>query len=140
MAELRIDFPDRLLDSGLPERMRGEPLRLRLETRPPFAEATIGVLENIGCERIKWGPHHPDGTGTGFWRSMATEARAECDRAARAGMVTWQHILREEFYEALAEADQARLREELVQVAAVAAAWIEDIDSRLARFDGSDDV
>ncbi|MEY9934267.1 hypothetical protein ABH926_008932 [Catenulispora sp. GP43] len=39
-------------------------------------------------------------------------------------------MLLEEVYEALAEVDPAALRAELVQVAAVAAAWVEDIDSR----------
>jgi hypothetical protein len=43
-------------------------------------------------------------------------------------MVTWAHILTEEFYEALAEADPEKLREELVQVAAVAVAWVECLD------------
>lgn len=42
----------------------------------------------------------------------------------------WRTILAEEVYEAFAETDPARLRHELVQVAAVAAAWVEDIDSR----------
>ncbi|MFE2164838.1 NUDIX hydrolase [Streptomyces sp. NPDC059447] len=42
----------------------------------------------------------------------------------------WTGILLEEVYEALAETDTAKLRAELVQVAAVCAAWISDIDRR----------
>lgn len=42
----------------------------------------------------------------------------------------WAGILLEEVYEALAEADPARIREELVQVAAVACAWVAAIDRR----------
>lgn len=42
--------------------------------------------------------------------------------------LTWEHVLLEEVAEALIERDLARLREELVQVCAVAASWIESID------------
>lgn len=41
-------------------------------------------------------------------------------------------MLLEEVAEAFAESDDARLRAELVQVAAVAQAWIESIDRRSA--------
>jgi len=42
----------------------------------------------------------------------------------------WDGVLLEEVYEALAESDPERLRAELVQVAAVAVAWIQAIDRR----------
>lgn len=42
----------------------------------------------------------------------------------------WDGILLEEVYEALAEADPAKLRTELIQVAAVCAAWVHDLDRR----------
>lgn len=42
----------------------------------------------------------------------------------------WDVILLEEVYEALAESDPAKLRAELIQAAAVCAAWIADLDSR----------
>ncbi|MEV5140344.1 hypothetical protein AB0K71_05955 [Streptomyces syringium] len=45
----------------------------------------------------------------------------------------WTGILLEEVYETLAEADPARIRAELVQVAAVACAWIAAIDRRTAQ-------
>lgn len=44
----------------------------------------------------------------------------------------WDGVLLEEVYEALAESDPAKLRAELIQVAAVCAAWISDIDQRPA--------
>lgn len=44
------------------------------------------------------------------------------------GTVTWWHVLREEVFEAAAEADPAALRAELVQVAAVALKMIEALD------------
>ncbi|MFZ3558139.1 hypothetical protein [Streptomyces sp. BH055] len=44
--------------------------------------------------------------------------------------IAWDGILLEEVYEALAESDPAKLRAELIQTAAVCAAWVADIDSR----------
>ena len=60
-------------------------------------------------------------------------ARHLCQNAASGGRVTWAHILIEEVAEAVdatVETDPALLRAELVQVAAVAVAWIEAIDRR----------
>ncbi len=99
-------------------------------------ERTETVLTNIGEERerqeIKWGPQsHPDGTANDqFHRAMRDRAIAACNKAAADGKVTWRDILTEESHEAYAETDLVRLRSELIQVAAVATAWIEDIDSR----------
>lgn len=47
---------------------------------------------------------------------------------AQAGDASWGRILQEEVIEAFAAEDTAQLRAELVQVAAVAQAWIEAID------------
>lgn len=96
---------------------------------------TEAVLADVGEERerqfAKWGPqHHPDGTGLDNAQYLADKARERCDAAAAEGKVTWNHILTEEFLEGRAETDLVRLRKELVQVAAVAVAWVEDIDSR----------
>jgi type IV pilus biogenesis protein CpaD/CtpE len=83
----------------------------------------------------KWGEqNHPDGTGPdGNRQAMADMARELCQRLAAIGVVTFYHILLEEVYEAMAEEDPARLRAELIQVAAVAAQWVEAIDRRTAR-------
>lgn len=102
----------------------------------------MSVLSDVAAERArqdeKWGEqNHPDGTGPqvahGFLGRMAEHAehaRDACQAAAAVGECTWRHILLEEVYEGLAEADPARLRAELVQVAAVAVQWIEAIDRR----------
>jgi hypothetical protein len=50
------------------------------------------------------------------------------DRCHEKGLVTWWHVLREEVCEAFAEADPERLRDELIQVAAMAIRWVEDLD------------
>lgn len=100
-----------------------------------MSDSTFIILsEDIAeeCDRQvkKWGiQSHPDGTG-GIYKTFASAAKAETDAAFAKGKGSWLHILREEFYEAIAEDDPVRLREELVQVAAVCASWIRDIDSR----------
>jgi hypothetical protein len=116
--------------------------------------------EEIDAERqrqlAKWGEqHHPDvdardipdvthpyyASRADIWRQVNEErstpsTSGRCKAHCVAGPDTphthtaWDGILLEEVYEALAEADPARLRAELIQVAAVCAAWIADIDSR----------
>lgn len=95
------------------------------------------VLADITAEREAqhtiWGVQHhiPDGTGP-QWTSLAETARRECEHASETGRLSWRHVLVEEVAEALAENDPARLRYELVQVAAVAVQWIQAIDHRTA--------
>lgn len=74
--------------------------------------------------------HHPDNTGSTFYAKRAVAARRNCQLAADAGMTAWDLVLLEEVYEALAESDPAKLRAELVQSAAVIAAWVADLDQR----------
>lgn len=100
-----------------------------------------GVAAEVREERRrqdeKWGPQdHEDlpggmpggpcyGTLAGFWKDR-NDARVET------GTLAWDGILLEEVYEALEQGntDNAALREELIQVAAVATAWVEAIDRR----------
>lgn len=93
------------------------------------------VLDNVDVERgkqdKKWGEqHHPDGTGSAFDKQLAEVFRAECDYKHDNGGMNWRAILLEEVFEAMAEDDLAKLRNELIQSAAVIVNWIEDIDSR----------
>lgn len=91
---------------------------------------TFDIVRERLRQLDKWGPQeHPDGTGEHL-AQFADKMRAAADRAAAEGKITWRDILAEETFEAFAESDPARLRSELVQVAAVAVAWIEDIDNR----------
>lgn len=116
------------------------------------ARSWDSVLEEVSQERerqdTKWGEQNPPdvnpsrdlryagpptvhtthenyGHDANNWKFI-NEDRAKEDKTA------WDGILLEEVYEALAEADPAKLRVELVQVAAVAVAWIEAIDRRTA--------
>ena len=92
------------------------------------------ITELVCSERLrqlkKWGPqHHPNGTGNAEQMQTAAYAKMDYERASKEGRLTWCHILNEEVAEAFAESDTERLKEELVQVMAVCAAWIEDLDS-----------
>lgn len=97
----------------------------------------VGILNLILMERQrqdeKWGEqNHPDGSGSDLQRDLAEQERDYCQRAFAAGRGTWRDVLAEEVAEAFAERDPARLRAELLQVAAVAVAWVEAIDRRVA--------
>lgn len=72
----------------------------------------------------------PDGTGGGGRKTWEEIAKISCDRAFREGRCTWAHVLDEETAEALAETDPAKLRAELIQVAAVAMHWVANLDAR----------
>jgi hypothetical protein len=59
-------------------------------------------------------------------------AKARCEQRFGLGIGTYGDIFIEEVAEAIGAANEDRLREELVQCAAVAVAWIEAIDRRKA--------
>lgn len=100
------------------------------------------VLAQVAVERlrqdVKWGEqNHPDLGGVAFFGAKRTIFAGDAEfwkkeNAARAerDQLGWDGILLEEVFEALAEEDPAALREELLQVAAVAVAWVEAIDRR----------
>lgn len=94
----------------------------------------LDVLHEVHLERIrqdqKFGMDRtmPNGTGGPGLGHVRAAAQRACFVAFDLGNGTWRHILQEEVAEAFAESDPARLREELVQIAAVAVAWIEGID------------
>lgn len=109
---------------------------------------TVDVLVEVGDERrrqeAKWGQqNHRDGTGPDVLdvgdaselmshieaeHGVAEWARDRCERLHAMGLGTYEQILTEEWAEAIECDDPAELRDELVQVAAVAVAWIEKID------------
>lgn len=100
----------------------------------------LEVADERGRQDQKWGEqNHPNGTGpaklpmpygSGSWSaSVAAQNLTLITRCmAQIGQCTWLHILREEVFEAFAEDDPAKLRAELIQVAAVAVQWVEAID------------
>jgi hypothetical protein len=97
------------------------------------------VLKEIRDERkaqdTKWGEqNHPDFCGVDFSAyhdlPSADQIKAACDFDAKRGESNWGTILLEEFLEAIEEREPGKLREELIQVAAVCVAWVECIDRR----------
>lgn len=107
-------------------------------------EVTRAVAEEVIQERArqdaKWGTQlHPVIGGMGF-RSLSQERYQEQavgmkevnDYRVENGTLGWDTILLEEVYEAFAEGDLEKIREEMVQVAAVAVGIVEDIDRKIA--------
>lgn len=99
------------------------------------------VQDELNRQDEKWGEqNHPNGTGPDhvMWPAVAVKvksygaiadaAKQATDTAAKLGGLTYADILLEEVFEAMAEADAARLRAELIQSAAVCVAWIQKID------------
>lgn len=98
------------------------------EPLTPIEIALSDVWEERERQDKKWGQQdHPDGTGRPGSKELADYYRKVCSANSEGGD-NWQDILTEEVFEAFAETEKAKLRNELVQVAAVATAWIEKID------------
>ena len=96
---------------------------------------TMATLLEVGEERAKqnakWGEQdHRDGTGGRGSIVQAQALRKLCAQRFKDGTGTWADILMEEIGEAWAEDAPGLLRAELIQVAAVAVAWVECIDRR----------
>jgi hypothetical protein len=121
------------------------------EMTPKGMLHTASILAEIGQERRRqierWGEqNHPSLDVLLVHRTpermadeyeIPTEARAKAmtEAAMRRGELTWGHILVEELAEAVEAGvlnGEHAMRAELVQVAAVAVAWIEAIDRRTA--------
>lgn len=109
----------------------------------PREAAMERIFADVRAERArqiaKFGDqrHLPNGTGPALIiesdrlhnaQEAADAARERCERLFAKGMGTYEAVLTEEYREALAETIPEKLREELVQVAAVAVAFIEKID------------
>ena len=101
-----------------------------------MTDARAAIFSDIDKERARQEAKFPDqgdlvDASTGdHGIATATWARHQCDGARP---LTWSHVLVEEVAETVEAArskDPAHLREELVQVAAVAVKWIEHLDRR----------
>lgn len=113
----------------------------------PRTDGLARFVADIDAERqrqlAKFGDQrHPDMVGDASAQCDAREMFAEWADNYRAindgsldardpdSRLDWTGILLEEVYEALNEYESAKLRAELIQLAAVCAAWISDIDRR----------
>jgi hypothetical protein len=100
----------------------------------PLSDALEEVFGERERQEAKWGPqNHENGTGAPEQIVAADRARQRCEEAFSVGLGTWADILAEEFFEVMGATDDERLRAELIQVAAVAVAWVEAIDRRAQR-------
>ncbi|WP_439947221.1 NUDIX hydrolase [Streptomyces sp. BBFR109] len=92
------------------------------------------ILGEIVAERTRQQGQQncPDGTGNKSQQDYAEQSRKWCEAAFGSGYGTWSDVLAAAVAEANAERDSAKLRAELVQVAAITIAWIAAIDERLA--------
>lgn len=119
------------------------------ETFAALTAARARIFSQIQAERgkqqAKWGPCQqlPDVPSRQYRQGMsvfthhqvprASEARQACQDAARVRECAWSHVLLEEVFEALEEAEAGNieaLKEELTQCAAVISQWLEDIELR----------
>lgn len=100
---------------------------------------SILVAQEVVAERLaqdrRWGEQNHPSAGRGRVFDCGIAAYADSwkqENAAReaGGCLAWDGILLEEVFEALAEGDPKLLRKELIQVAAVAVAWVECLDRR----------
>jgi hypothetical protein len=120
--------PQPIVRAGIDPAVGGDPAAFVMVASPVLAEIAAERL----AQDLRWGEqNHPDGTGADSHAvAYAVAARYDCQLAAARGEVTWRLVMREEVAEAFAETDPARLRTELIQIGAVAAAWAEAIDRR----------
>lgn len=99
--------------------------------------ATARVLDEVEAERYRqearWGEqNHPDVvSGMVYLISPGDHFKVITEDRADRGRCSYADILLEEVAEAIDEAlagDKAKLRTELIQVAAVATKWVEKLD------------
>lgn len=96
------------------------------------------IYDQIVGERakqvLKWGRRsHPPlyKQDKEEWEDIASQMKHQCSLAARLGEIAWDDILYEEVaeaFEAYAKGDMQEYRKELVQVAAVVFAMLENLD------------
>jgi len=100
---------------------------------------TVDVLADVGQERARqddrWGnTDHADGTHANYM-IKAEELMSLAAEQEMQNNITWNTILQEEVFEALSTDEPDLLRAGLIQVAAVAVAWVEALDARQAEYD-----
>ncbi|QFG08907.1 hypothetical protein PBI_MALAGASYROSE_59 [Mycobacterium phage MalagasyRose] len=99
-----------------------------------LARALALVADERHKQDEKWGEQsHPDADpNANYPIGAAGHCKTVTNMRAESGVVTWADILIEEVAEAIDEAragNRQALRDELVQVAAVAVQWIEKLDT-----------
>jgi hypothetical protein len=115
-------------------------MRLVAPGVPTKGKAQARVISSVIEERFrqdeKWGPPEgrlPHGGSLGLGKhDREAVLRRDLEKLARRATEeepTWENVLEEEVREACAALTAEELRAELVQVAAVAVAWVEALDA-----------
>lgn len=99
-------------------------------------KVTTDIIAERARQHEKWGEQNwpdfydvpPIDRCNTYWIPEEGEAKERVESAARRGALTYGDILIEELAEAFSAPNKAELRKELIQVAAVAQAWIEKLD------------
>lgn len=102
-----------------------------MNTPETWEDLAEEVLAEVDRQYEMWGEqNHPDGTALAGDDQLAEDVKRFNAEMVRTGNLAWRDILWEEVREAFAEEDREPLREELIQVAAVALSWVNAIDRR----------
>lgn len=102
----------------------------KIFTTPGVGDFAELVDEERQRQLKKWGDQrHPDGTGRPGDAHLADHYRAVC-QANGPEEDNWRDISAEENFEMYAETDPEKLEKELIQSAAVLAAWWYDLQRR----------
>lgn len=104
-----------------------------MQTNIRTLNTTAEILAERSRQDAKFGAdrEQPDGTGDGRATVYVEAMQKIVGRSMEDGSISWAAILLEEVSEALAEKPGSpNLRTELVQIAAVCVAWVENIDRR----------
>lgn len=102
-----------------------------MSTLPQINETIDAIKFEVLQQHMKWGEqnHQYVPTKAEHRALLPREASAkiDCEKARRAGRLTWAHILVEEVAEALEAPNAEEAIAELIQVAAVAISMIDSI-------------
>lgn len=147
-ADVRAKFDREAAATEIESRASFPSVRDQLMWEDTLDDILIDISHERTSQFAKWGQQdHPDSfsnypladyTSHRYMTAaeLADRAKENNDADGDRGDVNWQNILLEEVFETLEAAQRARhpdhLRAELVQVAAVAVAWVEAIDRREA--------
>jgi hypothetical protein len=98
----------------------------------------LRIYAEISGERLrqvaKWGREHQthkhfNPNAHWYWKGCEQVAKSRCDAKSQE-TITWEDIAYEEFCESMAERDWTKRRKELIQLAAVIVAELEDGDNK----------
>lgn len=103
-----------------------------------FLKVWCRVFHDVAAEAARASALHGDENPDGIRPDLAHLAdtiRLATDTRMEVGEQSWCDILAEEFMEAVTEPDEAKRREELIQLAGVSVRWAESLDRRLGKRD-----